>query len=43
LNILTSGSPLTGVNLMSDVRFIGAGWQSGQFSKRGMSLNAARK
>ncbi|MFA4892537.1 MFS transporter [Brevundimonas sp.] len=43
LNLLTFGPPLIAIYLMSDVGSIGGGWLSGQFLKRGMSLNAARK
>jgi ACS family hexuronate transporter-like MFS transporter len=43
LNILTFGPPLIAIYLLSDVGSVGGGWLSGQFLKRGMSLEAARK
>ena len=43
LDLLTFGPPLIAIYLMSDVGSVGGGWLSGQFLKRGMSLNAARK
>jgi len=43
LNLLTFGPPLIAIYLLSDVGSVGGGWLSGQFLKRGMSLNAARK
>ena len=43
LDLLTFGPPLIAIYLMSDIGSVGGGWLSGQFLKRGMSLNAARK